>query len=211
MDGVLVDTEPFHEEARQRVYAKYGIPQDKTAGIPRLGRNTKDIFADVHRRAPFPVPVAQAVAEKRALFVSLIQGPVRALPGVEAFLHRFKGRLKLALVSASARSNVETVLRATGFEAFFEVLVCEEDVKAFKPDPEAYRFAARRLGVAARECVAFEDSAVGVLAARRAGARVVAVGPVSASLAGADLAVPDFERGAGEIIKLIEAGSRTEK
>jgi sugar-phosphatase len=67
------------------------------------------------------------------------------------------------------------VLAHFGLEDAFEVVHSAEDERLGKPDPAVYLTAARRLGVAARSCLAFEDSAAGVRAATSAEMRCVAV------------------------------------
>jgi beta-phosphoglucomutase-like phosphatase (HAD superfamily) len=79
MDGVLVDTEAVHHEARLSVYRKYGMDYGKLRHIPVAGRNTDAIFGDVHAVLPFPVPLKQAVEEKRARFVSLLERSIAPL------------------------------------------------------------------------------------------------------------------------------------
>jgi sugar-phosphatase len=74
------------------------------------------------------------------------------------------------------------------------VLVTSEDVTSGKPDPECYERAAQKLGVSAKECLVFEDAAVGILAARAAGARVVVVAEThTRPLETACTTIPAFE------------------
>ena len=205
MDGVLVDTEKVHQAARLLVYQKYGMDFEKLKDIPVIGRNTDAIFLDVQARLPFPVPLTQVIGEKRDIFVSLLRGPIEPLPGVKKLLAEYRGKLKIALVSASARQNIEAVMNNTGLYIYFDTIVCAEDVKFFKPDPESYLLGARKLGVEPAECVVFEDSRVGVLAAKNAGARVVGVttGHGGESLPLADLVVADMAVGSREIKRFI--------
>lgn len=206
LDGVIVDTEPVHEEARRRIYARHGIPLDRVCDIPVIGRNTDAIFADVHARIPFPIPLDQAIREKRDCFVALLGGHVAPLPGVRDLLARVRGRLKTALVTASARQNVAAVLRGTGLEAAFDAVVAAEDVTRWKPDPEGYQCAAERLKVAPADCVVIEDSPVGVEAARAAGMRVIGVrtGQGAKTPKAADLIVDNLEKGRDAVLAFIE-------
>ena len=206
MDGVLVDTEPVHAEARRRTYEKYGIPYDLVRDIPVIGRNTDAIFADVDIRVPFPVPLCEAVRFKRDAFVSLLGGALEPLPGVRALLDWSRGRFRVALVTASARQNVMAVLAGTGLAKCFDALVVAEDVKKWKPDPESYLLAAERLGLKPAECAVFEDSPVGAASARAAGMKVIGVntGQGGKSPKAADRVVDDLESGAGAVRAFLE-------
>ena len=205
MDGVLVDTEKVHQAARLEVYRKHKIDFDKVKDIPVIGRNTDAIFEEVNARIPFPVPLSQVIREKRDIFVTMLKEPILPLPGVKELLSRYRGKLKIAVVSASARQNINAVMQNTGLYVYFDAIVCAEDVKFFKPDPESYLFGAKKLGVDPAECVVFEDSRIGVLAAKNAGARVVGVltGHSQESLMLADITVPDLARGRAQVEQFI--------
>jgi HAD superfamily hydrolase (TIGR01509 family) len=85
-------------------------------------------------------------------------------------------QIRLAVVTTTWRANVETVLKVSGLLEAFEVIVAKQDVSALKPDPEGYRLALQKLGLAASEAVAIEDSPTGLASARGAGVRAIAVG-----------------------------------
>lgn len=82
-------------------------------------------------------------------------------------------RVPLALVSVSLRREIDPILDATGLRASFTAIVSREDVANGKPAPDGYLRAAELLGVAPHELAVVEDTAVGVEAARAAGAAVV--------------------------------------
>jgi beta-phosphoglucomutase len=82
---------------------------------------------------------------------------------------------KQAIASSAPRANVEVMLKALGLADAFEVTVAAEDVTAGKPDPQVFRAAAFRLHVPPAHCIAVEDAAAGIEAARRAGMRTIGV------------------------------------
>jgi len=206
MDGVLVDMEAVHHEARLAVYRKYGLDYERLRHIPVAGRNTDGIFGDVHAVLPFPVPLEEAVKEKRTLFVSLLEKSIEPLPGVRALLARYAASRIIALVSASARSTVDAAMRSSGLDPYFRFRITAEKVSRHKPDPEAYLMACSQLGVDPASCVVFEDSGIGVAAGKTAGAAVVGVrtGYRTEDLSAADLVVPDLESGRQAVIRFIE-------
>jgi HAD superfamily hydrolase (TIGR01509 family) len=205
MDGVIVDTEPIHHAARCRVYEKYGIDYERIKHIPVTGRNTDSIFTEVHQASPFPIPLDEAVREKRDVFVSLLQMPIQPLPGIVDLLKQYHNILTVVLVSASARTNVDAVMENTGLGKYFQAFVYAEDVRKYKPDPEAFLLAAEKIQISPGLCIVFEDSNLGVTAAKRAGARVIGVktGHGRDTLKEADLVVEDLETGKDEIRRFI--------
>ena len=102
----------------------------------------------------------------------------RIYPGVVELVERVKrlGTVKLAVVTTTWRENVTTVLKAAGLFPAFSLIVAKEDVKAVKPDPEAYLRALECLGVSGSVAVAIEDSPSGLTSAVGAGVRTVAIG-----------------------------------
>src|SRR4029079_11568348 len=83
--------------------------------------------------------------------------------------------LALAVASSAVRSSIEIILRRFALLDLFEVIVDGSEVKHGKPDPEAYLVTAGRLGVDPARCIVFEDSAVGVRAAKAAAMYCIAV------------------------------------
>jgi beta-phosphoglucomutase-like phosphatase (HAD superfamily) len=92
---------------------------------------------------------------------------------------------------------MDAMLSGVGLRRHFDVIVTAEDVRRGKPDPEVYVRAAEGLGLAPGRCVVFEDSLVGVHAARSAGMRVIGVSSAHTDreleAAGAERAIADFE------------------
>lgn len=99
-----------------------------------------------------------------------------AIEGAQQFLnHLIKHDLPWIVVSSSERILIEARLKAAGLPVPMQ-FVAAEDVEKGKPSPEGYLLAAQKLGVDIRECVVFEDSEAGVLAAERANAQIVVIG-----------------------------------
>ena len=98
------------------------------------------------------------------------------MPCVDVVVRALRGRgLRLAIASSAVSDEIDEILRRLKIRDAFELIVDGAQVARAKPDPEAYLVAARQLGVAPERCIVFEDSHVGVAAAKRAGAYCVAV------------------------------------
>jgi HAD superfamily hydrolase (TIGR01509 family) len=92
-----------------------------------------------------------------------------------AAVHAAAEEVPLAVVSGSARAEIEPVLEAAGIRDHFAVVVSLDDIRRSKPDPEGYLIALHLLGVAPGEAAAIEDSPAGVAAAKAAGLYTVGV------------------------------------
>jgi beta-phosphoglucomutase family hydrolase len=195
LDGVLVDSAPFHFQAWRELMASLGRELSdadfrRTFGL-RNDAILRDLVGDLS-----PAEVERLAARKEELFRQAARGNISALPGALALLRLLRERgLGLALVSSTPRANIDLVLSSLGLDAAFDVVLGEEDATRGKPDPEGYLSAAERLGVSPGECVVIEDAPVGVEAAKRGGMRCIGVSrdrPRDA-LAKADLVVENLE------------------
>lgn len=101
------------------------------------------------------------------------QGGITPRPGVRRLVDECRAAgVALAVATTTSRGNVDALfasLWGRGWEAIFTTVVCAEDAPVKKPDPQAYLLALQRLGVAAHEAFALEDSPAGVMAACAAG------------------------------------------
>ncbi|MCA1734515.1 MAG: HAD-IA family hydrolase, partial [Acidobacteria bacterium] len=104
------------------------------------------------------------------------ESEISLLPGVEAAVRACEeAGLMVAITTSAVRESIEILLERAGLLDAFPVIVDGSDVEHPKPNPEPYLLTARRLGVSPQQCVVFEDSGVGVSAAKAAGTYCVAV------------------------------------
>ena len=176
-DGVLADTENIHVAAWQRTLAELGWEVPDAECARAVEEDDRDFAASVFAAQKVAhADVAGWVLRKQALTITMLNDSPRVYPGVAALVEAVRGRLRLAVVSGTWRANVETVLQASGLSGAFELIVAKEDVAAGKPAPDCYRLALERLGLEPTQAIALEDSPTGLIAARGAGLRVLAVG-----------------------------------
>lgn len=182
MDGTLIDSAASIERAWTAFAQQEGLPTDAVlAALP--GRTATDILTDF---LPGPEAVrsgARRVREMQRHYAD----EVRPLPGARELLAALPPD-RWAVVTAAYGEIARARLAAAGLPVP-RVLVSAETVSRGKPDPEGYAYAARRLGVRARDCVVFEDADVGVRAGQAAGCRCVGIG---AGAARADASVDDL-------------------
>ena len=175
LDGVLVDSAPFHFQAWRELLASLGRELSEADFQRTFGLRNDAILRDLLGELP-PAEVERLGARKEALFRRAALGNIVALPGALALLSLLRERdFKLALVSSAPYGNIDLILGSLGVEAAFDIIVGEEDVTQGKPNPEGFLLAAKRLGVPPAECVVIEDAQAGVEAAKRGGMRCVGV------------------------------------
>nr|CAA9278945.1 Beta-phosphoglucomutase [uncultured Armatimonadetes bacterium] len=175
-DGTLADTMPLHFQAWNETLAGHDdiFPEDLFYAWG--GVTTPEIVERLNARHGLtldPLEVAHAKEERYHRLIPQV-GPVAA---IVAEVHRLHGRCPLAVASGGMRVVVNETLRTLGLLPYFDAVVTAEDVARGKPEPDTFLLAAERLGVPARDCIVYEDSPVGLEAARRAGMRAVDVRP----------------------------------
>ena len=171
-DGTLADTMPIHYRAWMRILPPLGIPFGEVRFYQLGGMPTGKIIRLLSDETGIPVPEAAVdglVQEKEAIFLSLLH-EVEPLAGIVGIAERFRGRLPIAVASGGYRSVVRQTLAAIGIDDWFDAMVCAEDTANHKPEPDVFLEAAKRLGdIPPDACVVFEDTDIGLEAARRAG------------------------------------------
>ena len=177
-DGTLADTMPIHYEAWQKILPPRGIPFDERRFYQLGGMPTAKIIELLSAETGVPIGDVHAlVAEKESHFLSLLH-EVRPLAEVVEIAARYRGELPIAVATGGYRSVIEQTLAFIGIQDWFDASVCAEDTARHKPEPDVFLEAAKRLGnIPPQLCVVFEDTDIGLEAARRAGMTGVDVRP----------------------------------
>ncbi len=176
-DGLVVDTEVPIFRAWQRIYREHGqeLPLDRWLTIIGTSSGSFDPVQELGDRIGEHLDEA-ALDTLERLYYAESTALQQLLPGVAEYLagaHRLG--LKTAVASSSTRKWVMEHLERFRIGGQFDAIVCREDVKRTKPDPELYRTALQRLGVQPDEAIALEDSTNGIQAAKAAGLYCVVV------------------------------------
>ena len=198
MDGVLVDTGANHRAAWEALLEELGLPARADAWRCTIGRPAEEAVPLLLGRDVSDHEAWQLARRKRDLYLDLSERGTPAVAGVRAFVAELARQgVPCAVGTSASRRDVGRLLAGAGLRQHFQVVVTAEDVTLGKPDPEVWILAARRLRTRPETCVVFEDSLVGIEAARRAGMRAIGVCtsyPADELLAaGADRTVDDFE------------------
>jgi len=192
-----VDTERLWVAAAEDVLRDAGHPIAHQQAVKLIyGRAWGDIRADMLRDYPDAFPSAAELERRMGEAFERAKGHADIrIHGSIALLRRLAAHHPVAVVSGSSRRLVGEMLKFLGVDRLVRFYLGTEDVPRGKPHPAPYALAAERLGVPPGHCVAFEDSRAGVLSARAAGMRVVALrraGVPPQDLSEADLVLADL-------------------
>lgn len=171
MDGTLIDSEPLWKRAEMGVFAEVGVPLTANMSDETTGMRMDAAVEHWYERHPWQGVSKQEVAHRVKIrvkeLVRLHGVPIKG--AVELARSLSAAGVELAVCSSSANFLIEAVCDQLGIRSLFSVLQSAEDCLHGKPHPEPYLLTARRLGVDPEDCLAIEDSIIGMTAAARAG------------------------------------------
>ncbi len=207
-DGTLVDTESIDLRTWTEVFEAHGVavPLDRFA--LRIGTLTgPNEFDELDALLEAPCDREAVTATRRRRELELLElEPLR--PGVRELLEDARDLgLKMAIVSSSSRSWIDSNLERLGLVDGWATVVCADgDTTRCKPSPALYLEALELLGVAAAEAIAIEDSPNGITSARAAG--IFCVGFPNDVTSTLDLSYADLVVGSLEDVSLAEVLER---
>ncbi|MFE9356126.1 HAD family hydrolase [Streptomyces olivaceoviridis] len=178
-DGTLMDSERHWQEARNRAFREYGLQPPPGFAEQATGLYYEDcgrLMAQSVRKPELAEGLTAALLDH---FLELVTDDPVTMPGAARLVRLLAARLPLAVASNCPRVVVEGSLQRAGLLTRFQHIVVPDtgDRLRPKPHPDLYAQAARLCGVRPHRALAVEDSLTGVEAARRAGLRVLGVGP----------------------------------
>ena len=170
MDGVLLDSEPMHQEIIYETFQLEGIPFDKAYIQTLTGMSAFPMWEKVKRDAQRSESVEELIKFHRDYFFKrLPEVKVPLVPHVKDVLEKFKNEGKhLSLASSSGRKLIDIFTQQTNIAHYFEVIMSGDDVQYSKPNPEIFLKVAQWYGLPATQFTVIEDSTNGVKAAKSA-------------------------------------------
>ena len=178
MDGVLVDSEPMFLGAINRLLVQEGVEpvsvQENEEFL--IGTTINETWRVLKMKRPLPLPASDYIDRYDAIVREVMTEELSPQPGVRELIEVCNRRgLPKAVASSSLHMWVDLKLNAIGLTGAFDAVLGGDDVSRGKPEPDIYVKAAERLGVPPAECIAIEDSPVGISAAVASGAYTIAV------------------------------------
>ena len=175
LDGVLLDSEQLWDEAREQLARERGGRWHDQAQRDMMGMSSLEWSRYMHETIGLPEPPEEISREVVERLTALYRERLPAIPGAKEAVERLAADYKLGLASSSNRELIDLALELLGVAHLFAATVSSEEVACGKPAPDVYLEAARRLGIEPARAAAVEDSQNGILAAKAAGMRVIAI------------------------------------
>ena len=174
-DGVIADTEESNSHYLGLALKEFGVELTEKDKQRLIGTHDQELLIEFLSRAPRKVTVEQLTRRRKELGNTYENGNIAPIPGIVPLIQGLRqSGVKTALVSSTATRLIIMGLNRMQMTDLFDVIVCGDMCAERKPDPECYLKAMGLLGAVPQECLVFEDSSVGIHAAKQAGIEVAA-------------------------------------
>lgn len=209
LDGVLLDSERFWDQARREVAISHSGHWRPDATAAMLGMSSVEWSGYMRDTLAVELAPDQIVDLVVTNLLEQYRRGLPLIPGAVEAVQRIGRRWPLALASSAGRPVIDTVLAVAGLQHEFQATVSSEEVARGKPAPDVYLEAALRLGQPPLACAAVEDSANGIRSALAAGLRVVAIPnpdypPPASVLAQAQVVIGSLADLTGELVEQLD-------
>ena len=194
LDGLLLDSESAWDGGRKALVAEHGLAWPAGATEAMLGMSSPEWSSYVHEVLEVPLEPREISGRVVDHVLRSYEERLPLLAGAGDAVDRIAARWPLGLASSSNLEVIERVMETSGWKDVFQIWVSSEEVARGKPAPDVFLEAARRMHVDPADAAGIEDSHNGILAARAAGLRVIAIPnrefpPGEAALAAADVVI----------------------
>ncbi|MBX2954938.1 MAG: HAD family phosphatase [Cyclobacteriaceae bacterium] len=176
MDGVIVDTNPFHKETINQFCKKYGFQlTDEELRTKIYGRTNREWITNLFGTITEQQLEAYAF-EKEQMFRDAYAAHIKPVEGLILFLDMLKqNNIPRSIATSAPRANVDFVFKGTGIGKYFDIILDESMVTHGKPHPEIYIKSAQAFNLPNEQCIVIEDSLSGIQAGKAAGSKVIGI------------------------------------
>ncbi len=176
MDGVIVDSEPRHQQAFREVFEEMGYGE--THGMvfdDYLGKSDKLLWEDFIAKHQPEHSLEHLIDWRQNRFIDIIRREEPLFTGIPELIIDLKSRMPIAVASGSLHPVIDAVLALEDIRQHFSAVISSSDVARGKPAPDIFLRAAEALDVSPKDICVIEDSEAGIAAGVSAGMHVIAI------------------------------------
>ncbi|GAB4517941.1 MAG: HAD family phosphatase [Anaerolineae bacterium] len=174
MDGVLVDSEVYWLRSRQEFARDLGKTWSDDDQRLAMGRSTIEWAQVMQDRLSITMSLEDIMADMKRRVIAHYAEKLPTRPGALEAVHLAAAHFRVGLASGSPTEIIQEVMRLTGLDAVFEVMVYGDDMVHGKPAPDIYIEAMQQLGVTPEVSLGIEDSSNGIRSLKAAGMYAIA-------------------------------------
>ena len=200
MDGTIIDSEPLHFILEEKLFNNLGIYMGKEEHDKFIGTTSYYMWEILKNKYKLKEEIEDLVEKDRdEYYLTILNNPenIIEMEGAVSFIKElYKKDLKLCLASSSPLNVINLVLKTLQVDKLFTQVITGDAVENSKPSPDIFLKSAELLEVLPEECIVFEDSNNGVLAAKRAGMKCVGIDNYNSGnqdISSADIIIKSFK------------------
>lgn len=176
MDGTIVDSLPYHYEAWKIFFNENKVENFSEKLNEYKGGGTLDLMRTVYGNQYSKKELKKMSEDKEKIFRKIYKGEIKQILGFKNFLDELKSKdIMVGLASNAIRKNVSMIINELEIYDHFDSIICGDEVINGKPNPEMFNETIDRFNINKDECLIFEDSLEGVLAAKNSGVKVIGI------------------------------------
>ena len=196
LDGTLIDNNSYHRQTWEKYLEKIGKKiSEEEFNANMNGRTNEDAIKYIFGKDISNEDSLKHTLEKESLYREIYKPFIKPVPGLIDFLEILKSKnIPMAIATSGIQPNIDFMFENIPIKQYFDLVVNSSHIKKGKPDPEIYLKVASLLHVSPKNCLVFEDAAVGIKSAKAAGMKVIAVATTQPKeeLAEADEIMDDY-------------------
>lgn len=197
LDGTLLDNNSFHRKSWIEYLKMMGRKISEEEFNKNInGRTNKDVVKYIYGKNKSDEEIIRHTLEKEALYRKIYKPFIKPVNGLINFLEILKNEnIPMAIATSGIQPNIDFMFENIPIKKYFEKVVNSSHITNGKPNPEIYLKTASLLGVSPKNCLVFEDAVVGIISAKTAGMKVIAVATTQTKeeLSIADMIVDDYK------------------
>ena len=176
MDGTIVDSLPYHYEAWKIFFNENKVENFSEKLNEYKGGGTLDLMRTVYGNQYSKKELKKMSEDKEKIFRKIYKGEIKQILGFKKFLDELKSKdIMVGLASNAIRKNVSMIINELEIYDYFDSIICGDEVINGKPNPEMFNETIDRFNINKDECLIFEDSLEGILAAKNSGVKVIGI------------------------------------